>query len=258
MTEDQEFLPEQYTVLARHYDELTFDVDYDGYAKGLGLLFEKYRMPKGGSVLELACGTGSLTQRLCEMGYNVTACDISYDMLSMAEQKCRELENKPSFLCCDMCELELWDKADACVCALDSINYLTDAHKLKKAFKAINRSICAGGLFVFDIKTEAMFEEMSGQSAVWENERLFAAWQYGYDKRSGRAVHIIDIFEKEGGIYHRYGEEHFQRAYPLEKIKEMLALTGFETAGVYKNMKGSRAQREEGRLFIAAIKKREC
>ena len=111
-------MDEQYTMLARHYDTLTFDVDYAGYAAFADQLFKKHKIP-GNLILEQACGTGSLTLELSRLGYEMIASDLSPDMLVAAQEKCAELEQQPVFICQDMCELDLYGTVDGCVCALD-------------------------------------------------------------------------------------------------------------------------------------------
>ncbi len=252
--DEQEFL-EQYTVLARHYDRLTFDVDYKGYADFAHRLFEKYKIP-GKLILEQACGTGSLSRELSLLGYEMIASDLSPDMLEAAREKCEDLEAPPVFICQDMCELDLYGTVDGCVCALDSLNYLTDLRDLKRALKRISLFLNPGGLFIFDVKTPKMFERLDGVSAVWEEEGLFAAWQYGYDKKSMQAMHAVDLFEQqENGAYKRYGEVHYQRAYTREKLEQLLDQCGFVIKGVCKDYKCRKADENTERLYYAVMKK---
>jgi ubiquinone/menaquinone biosynthesis C-methylase UbiE len=248
-------MDEQYTMLARHYDTLTFDVDYAGYAAFADQLFKKHKIP-GNLILEQACGTGSLTLELSRLGYEMIASDLSPDMLVAAQEKCAELEQQPVFICQDMCELDLYGTVDGCVCALDSLNYLTEQWQLKRAIKRISMFLNTCGLFVFDVKTPKMFSDLDGVSALWEEEGLFAAWQYGYDKKSMRAAHAVDLFEQqENGSYKRYGETHYQRAYTREKIEEILVQNGFKIVGVYKDYAMHKADEKTDRLYFAAVKK---
>ena len=97
--------------------------------------------------MELACGTGSLSLELAKRGYDMISCDISPDMLSVASDKCRVLDEPPRFICQDMSELDLYGTVDGCVCALDSINYITDLRQLKRTFKRLSMFLNDGGLF---------------------------------------------------------------------------------------------------------------
>ncbi len=247
-------LTEQYTALAKEYDRLTFDVDYPSYAAFADRLFKKYKIP-GLSVLELACGTASLSYELAGMGYEMICSDISEDMLSQAMNKWDGRENTPLFICQDMTELELYDKIDACVCCLDSINYLTELWQVKRTFKRLSENMRPGGLFLFDVKTAEMFDSMAGLCSAWEEDDIFAVWQYGYDPKSKRAMHTVDLFEKRGQVYRRSSETHYQRAYSMAKLTELLEMNGFKTVGVYSDLKGAKAREETGRLYFAAVKK---
>lgn len=253
--DEQEWM-EQYTVLAAHYDRLTFDVDYAGYAGFAHRLFQKYRIP-GRLILEQACGTGSLSLELARRGYEMIASDISPEMLQAAQAKCAGLDCPPVFICQDMCELDLYGTVDGCVCALDSLNYLTDLRRLRQAFKRMALFMNPGGLLIFDVKTPRMFQRLDGVSAVWEEEGLFAAWQYGYDRRSMQAVHTVDLFERQkDNVYKRYGETHYQRAYTREKLEALLEDCGFQLRGVYQDLRMTRAGDEADRLYFAAQKKK--
>lgn len=245
---------EQYTALARDYDRLTFDVDYAAYAAAADRLFKRYKIP-GNTVLELACGTASLSYELSERGYDMICSDISDDMLSVAMNKWNGRNDTPLFICQDMTELELYGAVDACVCCLDSINYLTELWQVKRAFKRISMFMNKGGVLFFDVKGEGMFKDMSGLCSAWEEDDFYAVWQYGYDPRSMRGAHSVDIFEKTGGLYRRSSEIHYQRAYSKEKLTELLEQNGFKVAGIYSDLKLRGSKDEKGRLYFAAIKK---
>lgn len=245
---------EQYTALARDYDRLTFDVDYAAYADAADRLFKKNKIP-GNTVLELACGTGSLSFELDARGYDMICSDISEDMLSEAMNKWSGRGNMPLFICQDMTELDLYGSVDACVCCLDSINYLTELWQVKRAFKRLSMFMNKGGVFFFDVKSDGLFREMSGLCSAWEEEDFYAVWQYGYDPKSMRAAHTVDIFERLGVLYRRSSEVHYQRAYTRDKLTELLELNGFKLLGVYSDLKGHKAKNETGRLYFAAVKK---
>ena len=148
-----------YSALAAVYDALTGDVPYEQWAIFAQKAFSKRKKPVK-LVLELACGTGSLTRLLGQAGYEMIACDLSADMLAVAREKCGELSCSPVFLCQDMCQLDLYGTIDAAVCCLDSVNYLTELRQLKQAFARVSLFLEPGGLFLFDVKTPLAFEEM--------------------------------------------------------------------------------------------------
>ena len=244
----------QYSSLAELYDRLTDNVPYEKYAAQIERLFRRYRQ-KPSLVLDLACGTGSLTALLAERGYEMIAADLSPDMLAVAREKCRDLAVPPVFICQDMCELDLYGTVQAAVCCLDSVNYLTDRRQLKRAFSRVSLFLEQGGLFLFDVKTPAMFRTMDGLCSVDEDKGWFSAWRYGWDGRSSLCVHQVDLFFEHGGTYLRQTEEHIQRAYQRSVLEQALHETGFALRGVYQGLSLRPAQEETGRLFFAAQKK---
>ncbi len=243
----------QYSALAGLYDALTDNVPYRKYAAQIERLFCRYGQ-KPSLVLELACGTGTLTALLAQKGYEMIAADISPDMLSVAREKCRELAQPPVFICQDMCSLDLYGTVQAAVCCLDSINYLTDIRKLRRAFARVSLFLEQGGLFLFDVKTPAMFREMDGVCSVDEGEGWFGAWRYGWDAKSRLCVHAVDLFFERGGVYERQTEEHLQRAYPRNVLEKELETAGFCVRGVFDGLSLRAAREETGRLFFAAQK----
>ena len=140
-----------YGFLAGCYDEFTTDVDYATWAEYIQRHFERAGLP-GSTVLDLACGTGSLTRELSLRGYEMIGVDLSPDMLAQAAEKNRDAEGiAPIFLCQSMDQLDLYGTIDACVCCLDSINYVTDPKKLRRAFQRVHLFLMPGGLFLFDV-----------------------------------------------------------------------------------------------------------
>ena len=142
-------MTDAYTVLARCYDRLTADVDYETWADYVERHFRRSKRPVR-SVVELGCGTGSLTALLARRGYRMTAVDLSPDMLALADQKCEGLG--ALFLCQDMSRLALLDRADAVISCLDSVNYVTRPAALRRTFQRVYQSLAPGGLFLFDVK----------------------------------------------------------------------------------------------------------
>ncbi len=242
-----------YSALAEYYDRLTFDVDYAAYANRADKLFKRHRIP-GNLVLDLACGTGSLTVALAQMGYDMISCDSSPEMLHKAREKATGLDIAPTFICQDMTELDLYGTVDGCVCGLDSLNYLTDGRDLKRAVSLVSLFMNKGGVFIFDVKSPGMFEDMAGTSAVCEIDDIFAVWQYGYDKRSRMASHTVDIFAQKGSSCQRYTETHFQRAYTREAIEKLLTGAGFSVLGVYSGTTNRLCTNDSGRLMFVAQK----
>lgn len=245
----------QYSALAGLYDALTDNVPYEKYAAHIERLFRRYRQ-KPSIVLDLACGTGSLTALLAKYGHEMVAVDLSPDMLTVAREKCQDLPAQPVFICQDMCGLDLYGTVQAAVCCLDSVNYLADRRQLKRAFSRVSLFLEQGGLFLFDVKTPAMFRGMDGLCSVDEGDGWFTAWRYGWDGRSGLCIHQVDLFfEQKNGGYRRQTEEHCQRAFSRDVLEQTLRQTGFAVRNVFQGLSLRPAREETGRLFFVAQKR---
>jgi len=245
---------EQYTALAEYYDRLTGDVDYDKAADRLDGLFQKSKKPIH-LVLDLACGTGSLTKRLGEKGYEMIAADASHEMLAVAREKCRELPVPPVFIGQSMEELDLYGTIDAAVCTLDSVNYLTDLRQLKRAFSLVSLFLEPGGLFVFDVKSPAAFVSLAGTVSCQEEPDFDCIWQYGYDPRSRLACHTVTFYLKEGEGYRKIREEHFQRLWTTQQLESVLELAGLKLKGIYKGYTTQKASEDDFRLLFVTEKR---
>ena len=242
-----------YTVLARYYDQLTGDVAYEKWAD---YLQRQFRRHKGEIriVAELACGTGTLAALLARRGYQVTAVDRSADMLSQAEQKCRELDVR--LLCQDLSRLRLPEQVDAAVCCLDSVNYITRPSLLRQAFRRICQALVPGGLFVFDVKTPAALEGADGQVYLDETEELFCVWRGEYFPRRRVCGYGIDLFAlRADGSWERGGEYHEEYAYTLDELAAWLEQAGFTHIRQFGDRRMTPPREGEQRVFFTATKK---
>ena len=176
---------ESYSALAASYDELTQDVGYEKRAAFVEKLFLRSHIPVH-TVLDLACGTGTMTALLTERGYELIGVDGSEDMLLEAREKAQTLTGVPPlFLHQSMPELDLYGTVEAAICCLDSLNYLTDAREVRETFRRLHLFIAPGGSLVFDVHALGKLEAMDGQ--VWLDERRHAGPALRRtDTRSGR------------------------------------------------------------------------
>ena len=241
---------DSYTVLARSYDRLTADVDYERWADYVQRHFRKLRRPVR-SVVELACGTGSLTCLLARRGYCVTAVDQSPEMLTMAEQKCRGLD--VTFFCQDMSRLALPGPADAVICCLDSVNYVTRTAALRRTFRRVHDLLAPGGLFLFDVKTPAALEGADGQTYLDEDDGLYCVWRADWYPRRRVCAYGLDLFlQKEDGLWERGGEYHEEFAYTLDELDGYLREAGFRHVRQYGDKVMTAPKEGAQRVFFAA------
>ncbi|MBQ6847194.1 MAG: class I SAM-dependent methyltransferase [Oscillospiraceae bacterium] len=249
---------ESYNTLAECYDDFTEDVKYIKWADYLTSLFEKYG--DGGEmreILDLACGTGSLSLILAERGYEVIGTDASEEMLAVAQEKAFELpENRPMFLCQRMEELDLYGTVDAAVSCLDSLNYLADKESLETAFSRLKFFIRPGGIFIFDVNTHEKFSFLDGQSFIRENDDFFCAWTAEYDEEEKLCSFYYDIFrETEDGLWERSFEEHIERAHSRDEIKNALEKAEFELVAEFGELSDKAPEENEQRIFYVARRK---
>ena len=242
-----------YDFLAGCYDELTTDVGYPAWADYLEAHFRRKGLP-GRTVLDLACGTGSLTWELAARGYEMIGGDRSPEMLAEAAAKGREdVETPPIFLCQSMDRLDLYGTIDACVCCLDSVNYVTDPRQLKKAFARVWLFLMPGGLFLFDINTPSKLRGLDGQVFLDETEDTYCVWRTEYHR--GLCTYYMDLFDRRrDGAWQRELEIHRQRAYTTEELTGWLRAAGFNDIRTWGDGKLRRPTENEQRIYFSCIR----
>lgn len=233
-----------YTAIAGVYDIFNKEIDYEKWADSIEKCFGKFLDSRPGLVLDLACGTGRMTQALAARGYDMIGVDMSAEMLSEAR------ENTPQelgvlYLLQDMREFELYGTVGAVVCCLDSVNYLTDDGDLEKCFACVHNYLDPDGLFLFDVNTPYKFENIyKDNSYIFEdaldtgNEHraVFCGWQNYYDSESRLCDFLLSVFtENDDGSYRREDEYQTERCFSLEEICKALEKCGFELCGVYES-----------------------
>ncbi|MCH5199898.1 MAG: class I SAM-dependent methyltransferase [Oscillospiraceae bacterium] len=244
-----------YADFALFYDRLTENIDYEALAEMYaGLLYR--HGAKDGELLDLACGTGSLAVLLAERGFDVTAADISKEMLTVAAAKSSEVK----WLCADMTDLPFEGQFDAVVCALDSINHLPDLSAVQQTFDGVYRSLKSGGVFAADLNTPYKHREVLGNNAyTFDYEGLYCGWQNELDESdSGQPCRVdmfLDFFEEnENGSYTRYSDSLSEIAPEPELIVEMLEKSGFSEIEVSEYPTGGKLT-DTGEKFTVIAKK---
>ena len=245
-----------YSFLAGYYDQLTYDVDYAAWADYIEKHFQKRPLP-GRTVLDLACGTGSLTWELALRGYELIGVDQSPEMLAEAAEKNRGVSPiEPIFLCQPMEKLDLYGTIDACVCCLDSVNYVTRPQKLQKAFERVHLFLMPGGLFLFDVNTPEKLAGLDGQVFLDETEDAYCVWRAEFSRRSHICSYFMDIFrlDQATGQWERGEELHQERAYGLEELAAMLERAGFRDIKTFGGLTMRPPKAGEPRVFFTARK----
>ena len=228
-----------YKDFAFFYDLLMKNADYESrFDYIVGLLAENGIGE--GILLDMACGTGTLSKMFAQKGFDVIGVDASEEMLSKAQEKKLEEDFDALFLCQRMEELDLFGTIDAAVCTLDSLNHVTEKKKIREIFRRVALFMNDGGVFVFDVNTLYKHREVLGNNAfVFDTENVFCAWQNAL-LEDGETTQIdLDIFEsdeEEDDVYVRYSEEFFERGYELDFLKKTLEQFRFEVVGIYDDM----------------------
>lgn len=244
-----------YGIFAEFYDALTLNVDYKAKADYLCELFQKFNHSTG-YTLDLACGTGTLTLELKKRGIDIYGADSSFEMLAEAKQKAAEQELDVLFLCQKMQSLDLYGTINTCICTLDSINHLSGAAQVQKAFNRVSLFMEKDGLFVFDVNTIFKHKQVLGNNAfVYDTDSVYCVWQNTL-RDSDNSVKIdLDFFIPENKMYFRSSESFREYAYSVEDISGMLYSSGFDVIGVYHDMTFAPPREDTQRITFAAKKR---
>lgn len=222
-----------YGVFASVYDLLTENVEYERRAKYFDSLIKKLGGKQNGVLLDLACGTGSLSELFDSLGYDVIGIDNSPEMLGVAMDKKFESGRDIRYVCQDMRKLELYGNADITVCALDSLNHLENLSDVKKVFERVFRFTEPGGLFIFDMNTQYKHREVLGNNTfVYDTDDVYCVWQNSCTD-STVSIYLDFFIPDENGHYERYSEDFTETAYPVDEIIQAITQTGFEPEGIY-------------------------
>ena len=242
-----------YGNLAASYDRLTWDVDYGAVVDFYFQILEKEKL-KPLTAVDLACGTGSVSLLLARRGLRVTGVDMSEEMLCVASQKAQELENPPLFACQMLQQLHLPRGVDLAVCALDSLDYITDPEDCALAIRRIYRALNPGGCFIFDVNTPQKLRAMDGQVFLDEDEDVYCVWRGEFDPQTNICSYGMDLFQRHGDAWIRSFEEHREYAYTAEQLRQYLKDAGFTSIEIYGDRRMEAPGENEQRIFIKARK----
>lgn len=237
-----------YGPLAKIYDDFTYDVDYEQFADFYESCF-KARGKTVKTLLDVGCGTGTLTLILAKRGYDMIAADASEDMLCVAQEKSLEIPGitRPMFLCQSMTELDLYGTVDAAISSLDAVNYLPP-EDIPEFLDLLHLFIDPSGVFIFDINSPERLRSLDGSISVDEDEDKLCLWRADFDEEENALFYGMDIFTKRGRFWQRSSEEHAEYLHEPEKLRELLTKAGFTNIEICSDG----PQSELGRLFIIA------
>lgn len=248
----------EYTSLAQVYDQLTQDVAYDQRLAYIQQLFQAFDCsPK--LVLDLACGTGTMTTLLAKAGYDMTGVDDSAEMLDEARKKAREQSLDILYLNQSMQEFELYGSVDAVLCLLDGLNYLTEDGDLEQTFALVENYLEPGGLFIFDLNTKYKMEYiLAGNVFCGSGDNSFYTWESVFDPEAELAEYTLNLFVREQTLYRRFTEYHYQRAYGKRKVLSALKRAGLEFLAEYDDLTFTSPSRSSEKVFYVAKKREAC
>lgn len=244
-----------YDNFSRFYDLLTDNVEYEKRADYFCRLLSLCGID-GGILLDLACGTGSISVEMAKKGFDVIGVDSSIGMLNAARQKTYESGEQILLLNQSMDDIDLFGTVDCAVCVLDSINHLADENQVKRTFEKVSLFMNPGGAFAFDVNTLYKHKNvLADNTFVYDLDELYCVWQNNFNAADGSVDISLDFFEEDDGAYYRSYESFTEKAYDLADIEKWLEEAGFEVVGVFDDMTTEKAHPETERAVFLAKKK---
>ena len=246
---------EAYTDFALVYDTLMDNTPYKEWCERICGILKENGIEKE-LVLDLGCGTGTLTELLAQEGYDMIGIDYSQEMLSRAMEKRDDSGLSILYLLQDMREFELYGTVKAVVSVCDSLNYLLEDEEVIETFRLVNNYLDPKGLFVFDFNTVYKYKEVIGDATIAENrEDCSFIWENYYHEEDGINEYEVTFFVKDGELFRRFEETHYQRGYTPAQMKEFLQKAGLEFVAMTDSDTGGEVTPESERVYIIA---REC
>lgn len=224
-----------YSAFARFYDKLTANIDYRKRGEYFNEIIKKFKVTKENILLDLACGTGSISEVMAGLGYDVVGVDNSEEMLGIAMEKKFESGSSVQYLCQDMCRLDMFGTVDVTICALDSINHLPSIGDVRRVFEGVAFFSEQDGLFIFDVNTLYKHRKiLADNTFTYEAEGIYCVWENTLNRETDEVRMNLEFFEElENGLYERSSDSFSEKAYSEEELEKLLAETGFELLGKY-------------------------
>ncbi|HIS07746.1 MAG TPA: class I SAM-dependent methyltransferase [Candidatus Choladocola avistercoris] len=243
---------EAYTGFAEVYDLFMDNVPYEQWAEYITGLLREYGI-EDGLVLDLGCGTGTMTELLAEAGYDMIGIDQSEEMLEEALEKKEASGHDILYLCQDMREFELYGTVRAIVCVCDSMNYILEEEEILDILSAAAYNyLDYDGLFIFDLNTEYKYREILGEQTIAENrEEGSFIWENYYDEAQRINEYQLTLFVKEKeDLYRKFEETHYQRAYSLDTVRTLVERSGLRLLHMYDAFTREPAREDSERIYV--------
>lgn len=244
---------EAYTGFAEVYDTFMDNVPYKEWADYIEDTLKTYQISDG-LVLDLGCGTGSLTEELAQKGYDMIGVDYSGEMLEIAMEKKVESGHDILYLMQDMREFELYGTVRAIVSACDSVNYILEKEELQEVFRLVNNYLDPEGIFIFDFNTKYKYKEVLGNRTIAEDrEECSFIWENYYEEEDATNEYALTLFiQEKDDLYRKHQEYHLQKGYDLDEIKELLRKAGMEFVEAYDGYSDQKATKNSERIVVVA------
>jgi len=246
-----------YEHFASLYDELMKEAPYDQWIEFVTSKLDKYGVT-GRKLLDLACGTGELSVRFAEAGFQVTGVDLSENMLAVAQVKAMKAGVRIPFFEQNMASLEGVGQFDVVGIFCDSLNYLKTEKEVQDTFSHVHRHLHPQGLFVFDVHSLYKITDVFlSQTFALDDEEISYIWNSFPGENPNSVEHELSFFvlDENSGKYNRYDELHYQRTYPIKQYSDWLAEAGFELLEVNADFESSEPKETSERIFFTARKK---
>ncbi len=223
-----------YEFFAAYYDSLTENVEYPLRAARIHHIVEKEIRTEGRILLDLACGSGSMSEEMAKLGYDVIGVDNSPAMLSAAMDKKYDSGLPIQYLCQDMRKIDMFGTIDVTICTLDSLNHLPSLADVQQVFDRVSLFAQPGGLFIFDMNTIYKHREvLHDKTFVFDTDSVFCVWENHLKEDSNAVEMHLTFFEKDGDAYFRSDELITENAYMTDEITDAIRNAGLILVGIY-------------------------
>lgn len=244
---------EAYSGFAEVYDLFMDNIPYEEWCKYLTQLLQEHGVFDG-LIADLGCGTGNVTEILSKLGYDMIGIDNSEEMLSIAMGKNKD--ESILYLLQDMREFELYGTIKAAVSICDSMNYILEEDELVEVFQLVNNYLEKDGVFIFDLNTKYKYETILADNTIAESrEESSFIWENYYYEEEEINEYQLSLFIQEPDqkdMFRKYTETHYQRAYSIETIKELLEKAGMKFVAAYDAFTKEPPKEDSERVYIIA------